>query len=40
MYDISEKLDETLNNIPSMFGWNDEYIALLNNGVDRIWRAK
>ncbi|KAA6324468.1 MAG: hypothetical protein EZS28_054185, partial [Streblomastix strix] len=40
MYDLSEKLDETLLNIPQMCGWGDQYSATLENGLEDIWRAK
>ncbi|KAA6374183.1 MAG: hypothetical protein EZS28_030290 [Streblomastix strix] len=40
MYDISEKMDETLMNIPQMCGWGDEYSVILDNGLEHIWRAK
>ncbi|KAA6380371.1 MAG: hypothetical protein EZS28_024100, partial [Streblomastix strix] len=40
MYDISEKMDETLMNIPQMCGWGDEYAVTLDNGLENTWRAK
>ncbi|KAA6389245.1 MAG: hypothetical protein EZS28_015226, partial [Streblomastix strix] len=40
MYDISEKMDETLMNIPQMCGWGDGYSVTLDNGLEHIWRAK
>ncbi|KAA6364186.1 MAG: hypothetical protein EZS28_040287 [Streblomastix strix] len=40
MYDISEKMDETLMNIPQMCQWGDGYAVILDNGLEHIWRAK
>ncbi|KAA6395162.1 MAG: hypothetical protein EZS28_009310 [Streblomastix strix] len=40
MYAISQNMDETLENIPQMFGWGDGYEAVIENGLEHIWRAK
>ncbi|KAA6386724.1 MAG: hypothetical protein EZS28_017750 [Streblomastix strix] len=40
MYDISEKMDETLLNIPQMFDWGDQYYVSIENGLENIWKAK
>ncbi|KAA6404310.1 MAG: hypothetical protein EZS28_000172 [Streblomastix strix] len=40
MYAISQNMDETLDNIPQMFGWGDGYEAVIENGLEHIWRAK
>ncbi|KAA6372212.1 MAG: hypothetical protein EZS28_032260, partial [Streblomastix strix] len=40
MYDVSEKMDETLINIPQMCQWGDQYICSIENGLENVWRAK
>ncbi|KAA6353215.1 MAG: hypothetical protein EZS28_051258, partial [Streblomastix strix] len=40
MYDISEKMDETLINIPQMCQWGDQYICSIENGLENVWRGK
>ncbi|KAA6368695.1 MAG: hypothetical protein EZS28_035779 [Streblomastix strix] len=33
-------MDDTLEDIPQMFGWGDGYEAVIENGLEHIWRAK
>ncbi|KAA6390287.1 MAG: hypothetical protein EZS28_014185, partial [Streblomastix strix] len=40
MYDLSERMNETLLNIPQICGWGNDYSATLENGLEDIWRAK
>ncbi|KAA6384429.1 MAG: hypothetical protein EZS28_020044, partial [Streblomastix strix] len=40
MYDLSERMNETLLNVPQMCQWGDQYSATLENGLEDIWRAK
>ncbi|KAA6354838.1 MAG: hypothetical protein EZS28_049635, partial [Streblomastix strix] len=40
MYGISERMNESLMNIPQMCGWGEGLICVLDNGLESVWRAK